>query len=243
VLEELTSVANTDDVPRLRGHLGAFLFSGDDVDKKVAVLSGGEKSRLALARMLLRPANFLVLDEPTNHLDLAACEVLEEALAGYAGTLLMISHDRDFISATATRVIEVREGRLLESRAEREGSAAARDSELPELPELPRAPGLPPSKQERMLARERAQREARERARAERRAAALEIEIGDLEVEIANAERRLGMPEVYRDGGAVRETESRLRALRADLDSRYSEWESLAQSLEADDGDSEDELD
>ncbi|MCA9512603.1 MAG: ABC-F family ATP-binding cassette domain-containing protein, partial [Myxococcales bacterium] len=112
ILEELGADASLADHARLRGHLGAFLFSGDDVQKRIGVLSGGEKARVALAKMLLRPCNLLVLDEPTNHLDTSACEVLEQALASYAGTLLFVSHDRSFINAIATRIVEVRPGEI-----------------------------------------------------------------------------------------------------------------------------------
>ena len=91
----------------LRNLLGAFQFSGDDVDKKVRVLSGGERTRLVLARMLFDPPNFLVLDEPTNHLDMATKEMLIEALAGFEGTMLFVSHDRTFLRALGTRVIEL----------------------------------------------------------------------------------------------------------------------------------------
>ena len=91
----------------LRNLLGAFQFSGDDVDKKIRALSGGEKTRLVMARMLLDPPNFLVLDEPTNHLDLATKEMLVEALADFEGTMLFVSHDRTFLRGLSNRVLEL----------------------------------------------------------------------------------------------------------------------------------------
>src|SRR5512144_366259 len=112
VLEEIELAAPEAQISRLRTILGSFLFSGDTVEKKVAVLSGGEKARLALAKMLARPAALLCMDEPTNHLDLASKEVLEEALAGFTGTIVFISHDRYFINRIATQVVEVDRGHL-----------------------------------------------------------------------------------------------------------------------------------
>jgi ATP-binding cassette subfamily F protein 3 len=114
LLDDLTSVAPTalSDQTRLRGLLGCFLFSDDDVFKRIGVLSGGERNRYALARMLLVPPNFLLLDEPTNHLDLRAKDVLLEALQQYKGTVVFVSHDRYFIDKLATRVFEIEHGVL-----------------------------------------------------------------------------------------------------------------------------------
>jgi ATP-binding cassette subfamily F protein 3 len=107
-----------DEVPEwkneeVRTLLGRFLFSGETVFKKVESLSGGEKARLALAKMLLQPANLLILDEPTNHLDIPAKEMLEEALQNYDGTVLIVSHDRYFISQAANKIVEIRDGELI----------------------------------------------------------------------------------------------------------------------------------
>ena len=109
LIEEMERVATVSDQPRLRSMLGAFLFSDDDVFKKVKVLSGGEKSRLALLKILLHPSNLLLLDEPTNHLDINAKEMLLEAIKGYGGTVVFVSHDKHFIKNLATRILYVSE--------------------------------------------------------------------------------------------------------------------------------------
>jgi ATP-binding cassette subfamily F protein 3 len=113
VYEEMSAASPMTMVPMIRNILGGFLFSGDDVNKRVGVLSGGERNRLALAKMLLNPSNLLILDEPTNHLDLDSKEVLLDALADYGGTLIFVSHDRYFVDKLATKVVEVGGGQAL----------------------------------------------------------------------------------------------------------------------------------
>jgi ATP-binding cassette, subfamily F, member 3 len=112
ILDDLGGLSPRSSQTELRSLLGCFLFSADDVFKKIGVLSGGERNRYALLRMLLHPANFLLLDEPTNHLDMRAKDVLLEALSGYSGTVVFVSHDRYFIDKLATRVFEIGDGRV-----------------------------------------------------------------------------------------------------------------------------------
>jgi len=143
-LEEVMSVATMETAPHVRGLLGAFLFSGDAVEKRVGVLSGGERSRLALAKLLLEPMNCLLLDEPTNHLDLTAKEVLLDALLAYHGSIVIVAHDRYILDRLPTQVIEVGHGRAvrylgnyedyLRQKAAAEEAAAAAAARSPRAP-------------------------------------------------------------------------------------------------------------
>jgi len=115
VFQTIDDVAKGEIRTKMRDMLGAFLFRGDDIDKKVKVLSGGERSRLALVRLLLEPHNLLVLDEPTNHLDMRSKDILKQALINYDGTLIVVSHDRDFLNGTAEKVFEFRNNKIREN--------------------------------------------------------------------------------------------------------------------------------
>lgn len=114
VFQTVDEVAEGDVRTQLKTILGCFMFSGDDIDKKVSVLSGGERTRLAMVRLLLEPVNLLILDEPTNHLDLKSKDVLKEALLAFDGTLILVSHDRDFLQGLAEKVFEFKDKRVLE---------------------------------------------------------------------------------------------------------------------------------
>jgi ATP-binding cassette subfamily F protein 3 len=114
ILEEVYQIVPHEKVSYVRGICGAFLFSGDDVDKPVKVLSGGEKARVCLAKILIKPGNLMIMDEPTNHLDLASSEILIDALADYNGSLLFVSHNQSFVNRLATKIWDIRDGEILE---------------------------------------------------------------------------------------------------------------------------------
>ncbi len=126
VFETVDNVAVGDIRKRINSILGAFLFQGDDVNKKVKVLSGGEKSRLSLALLLLQPSNLLLLDEPTNHLDLRSKDILKNALLQYDGTLVIVSHDRDFLHGLTNRIYEFKDKVIKEFRGDVEEFIARR---------------------------------------------------------------------------------------------------------------------
>jgi len=237
VYEEILAESPYDAVPTLRDLLGAFLFSGDDIHKKVGVLSGGEKNRLALAKMLLRPSNLLLLDEPTNHLDLFSKEVLLEALRAFSGTVVFVSHDRHFINALATRTVEVAGGAVssfdgdYEYYLEKTGAmadaaeqASGRISLRPEAREDGERAAL---KRERLLSRE----EEKQRQRAERsrlkRLSELEERIEETESELELLERSMGEPGYFSDADRAREGSARHERLTATIADLYDEWEAL----------------
>ena len=235
VLEELEQADPQSAIGRLRSILGSFLFSGDQVDKRIAVLSGGEKARVALAKMLVRPAALLCMDEPTNHLDLASKEVLEEALATFNGTIVFISHDRYFINRMATHVVEVGGGRLTTH-------LGNYDEYLERKAGVETAPA-PPAPNERTAASKPAsQRSAVRPSRKglEREIKAIKERLQGIETQISAMERRLeeiGLaladPDLYRDGERARE----IAQARKDAEQRVAwlmkEWEDLSLQLAA----------
>ncbi|MGH9461206.1 MAG: ABC-F family ATP-binding cassette domain-containing protein [Vicinamibacteria bacterium] len=230
VLANLVEAAPIHLVPQLRNILGAFLFRADDVEKKVKVLSGGEKSRLALAKMLLHPANVLILDEPTNHLDLDSKEVLLEALKDFRGTLIFVSHDRYFIDELATKTGEVGGGTLKLHWGNYEDfvrlqSASPSTTEAAPAQELParteRGRETAPSRSARPNGRSNRDREHRKKIQR------LEESISETEIAVASLEGRMAVPGFYDDPAASAEVVATHQSLKGELDRLYQEWETL----------------
>ncbi len=213
---------------KVRGLLGSFLFRGDDVFKKVGVLSGGEKNRLALAKMLLKDFNFLLLDEPTNHLDINSKKVLRQALASFGGTYVIVSHDRDFLDPIVNRVIELGENgvRFFEGnlsdyveRIKAEGRIAVKPAKPREVSDFKAR------KQQLSQAR-------RELSQTKKRVAAFETDIAAAEDELAKLEAEMSSAEFFKRGAQCSSTTESYNALKARLASLYAEWESASAQLE-----------
>jgi len=242
VLETLSHATEEMTVTQLRSLLGAFLFRGDDVDKKVAVLSGGEKSRLALARMIATPANLLIMDEPTNHLDMNSQEVLQEALAQYDGTVLIVSHNRFFLDQFGNRVLEIKNHRAtLHEGTVSDYLAWVKKQRLEEAP----APMVEPDKTSPATAtsqksKEKRQAEARLRQEKSRlltpiknEAAKHEKEIEALEAMKSELEQTLADPELYKDQEAFARKNKSYQDADQRLQRLYRRWEEVQEKIEA----------
>ena len=234
VLEEVWSAYPHLEEARIRTVLGNFLFSGDDVKKKIASLSGGEKARVALAKLMLLNANVLVLDEPTNHLDLVSKEVLEAALLDYEGTLLFISHDRYFLNKMANAILELTPDGLghflgnyddyAEKKLELEESASQNQQAKTANGKTGAAKTAKDSKPSSHESDREAKRKERNR---QRRIAQLEEEIAAWEEQIAQLEQTLAAPDIGNDYVKLKELTDKLEDTRNRLQPLYEEWEEL----------------
>jgi ATP-binding cassette subfamily F protein 3 len=247
VFETVNEVAVGEGTTRLRTLLGAFLFRGEDALKPVRVLSGGERNRLALARMLLRPFNCLILDEPTNHLDMKSKAVLTEAIKNFPGTVVVVSHDRDFLDPIVTKVLEVRKGGIrifpgnvsyyLEATAaERAATNAEPSSSAPG--KLSAATGTSGAsanaaqndgKQERKKTGDLNKRLAPQR----KKAAELEKRIGEIEAKIVERELAMTDPAFFQRGTATKADMDAYETLKKELDSVYETWGALTEEIAA----------
>ena len=258
VYEEIVREAATDVVPQLRTLLGAFLFSGDAIEKRVAVLSGGEKSRLALAKMLLQASNLLILDEPTNHLDIRTKDIVKEALLQYGGTFVVVSHDRYFLNGLVTKVLELQDGYCTTypgtfeeflDRKERQTDSSPRQEQARSQgtaqpaavsPSTASAAGIEGTLAAiRDAKRGKLSYQQQKAARAERqkrvkRLTALERHIATLEDHKEKLERRLADERTFQDREKAREVTGQYEQVKQQLDEQYAEWAVLAEEHESD---------
>jgi ATP-binding cassette subfamily F protein 3 len=216
---------------KLRGILGAFLFSGQDVDKKVSALSGGERARLALACMLLRPFNFLLLDEPTNHLDMLSKDVLKQALLDFKGTLLVVSHDREFLSDLTTRTMEFRDGHLYEHLGDVNYFLEKRRLDNMRDVEKRTIDGKRPADGGNRISDTGVEvLGAEEKKVLQRNIQKAERRIGEIEAAIVKYEDKMADPEFYTRPDSQTELK-KYGDLKSELAQVYAEWESAVERL------------
>jgi ATP-binding cassette subfamily F protein 3 len=240
ILDEVRPLAADKPESYVRGVLGAFLFSGDDVDKPIGVLSGGERARVALAKLLLVPSNFLLMDEPTNHLDLDSSEMLIEALKGYTGTLLFVSHNRSFINNLSTHVWEVADGKLMPHpgnlddylyHQQQQRLAAEEAAAVASGKDAKASSGPLTEKDRKRLEAEARQRRSVVEGPIKKEIAKLEERISALEAEQKEREAQLADPALYNDFARAKPLMDTHRAGKEELESLYARWEAAQEKL------------
>jgi ATP-binding cassette subfamily F protein 3 len=237
VLQEIETVAPLSMIPHIRHILGAFLFSGDDIFKGVNVLSGGEKSRLSLAKMLLKPTNFLIMDEPTNHIDITTKKILKDALLDYAGSLLIVSHDRDFLDGLVSKVYELRNQKILthlgsmrdflEKKTSDLLGEAAEGRATEALHRKPEETNL--QKQQYLLKKEQNAR----RRKLAKEVQTVEEKIAFLETQKKEIDRIFSDPSLYDDKAKSVEVNKQYKAIAQELSALYNRWEEMHVELES----------
>lgn len=220
VLEEVWALTPQAPMSEVRSFLGAFLFSGDDVERKVGDLSGGEQSRVALAKLMRSPINLLALDEPTNHLDIASRNVLEEALGDFPGTLITVSHDRYFLNRLVNRLLVLENGswRLIEGNYD-----TYQDQKLKETETQTNAKDLTTAKDDHKTRK----KQQRETERKNRRAKELEASIAACEEKIAQLDDEMSREELATDWDQLKALAEEKQMQQAQIDTLFAEWEAL----------------
>lgn len=240
VWQEVSSVSPIGMDQQVRNILGGFFFVGDDLDKKIEVLSGGERTRVRLARMLFSGANTLLLDEPTNHLDLASRRTLEDALMRFPGTLVFVSHDRVLLEKVPTRIIEIRDGRLRSFPGNYFDYCRALASlgEASPLVDPSASRGGPPKKTadsgngDVPLDREQRKEKARNQRKLERAATEIEEKIAALEAEVRQVDESLMRPDVYSKPARLAEIGAQRKKLKSEIERLYAKWEKASEAIE-----------
>jgi ATP-binding cassette subfamily F protein 3 len=234
VFDTIDQVAVGDIRPRIRDILGSFLFRGDDLDKKVKVLSGGEKSRLSLVRLLLSPSNFLLLDEPTNHLDIQSKEILKAAIMEFTGTVVIVSHDRDFLQGLTSRLYEFKNGKIKEHLGDI--STYLEKRKIEGLTSLeyrdPSATAVPKAPTENKIKRELKKEQDKELRKIEKEIKLVEDSIHQKEKELELVNQRLSQPTLYPLEIQSGELFKKYDQLDNELFSLMEKWEILQTNFE-----------
>ncbi len=233
MLEYLEGKAPLELIPKLRDMLGAFLFRGDDVYKSLDVLSGGEKSRIALLQLLLSPVNLLILDEPTNHLDIHSKDVLLEALKGFGGTVIFVSHDRGFIEQLATRVLELKPGEYknfpgnytyYSEQIEKQNSTEENFQTAQVVTEV---------KTGTKLSWEEQKKRDSEKRKIEREITKVENSITENEEKKKQLELKMADPSVYSNGEKAKSVQKQIDEVSKEIDSLTQKWEELQEGMDS----------